>query len=304
MAVLYTSEAQRGEIFAAHFAAELPDLPFHRNTAPDPTNVEYLVAWTAPADVANRFPNLKLLFSVGAGVDQLDLVALPPEVGVVRMLEPGLAEQMQEYVTLAVLGLHRDLPRYISQKSANLWQSGRNIPARERRVGVMGLGQLGKAVLQALAPFGFPLAGWSRSAQQIPGVETFTDLSAFLSRTDILICLLPLTAETTDILDAELFANLPEGAALVHAGRGRQLDHQALLEALASGQLSNAWLDVTDPEPLPEAHPFWEHQQIVLTPHIACQTRADDGARHVIAGIRAYKAGLPISGLIDRARGY
>jgi glyoxylate/hydroxypyruvate reductase A len=304
MAVLYTSEAQRGEIFAAHFAVELPDLPFHRNTAPDPTNVEYLVAWTAPADVASRFPNLKLLFSVGAGVDQLDLAALPPEVGVVRMLEPGLAEQMQEYVTLAVLGLHRDLPRYISQKAANLWKSGRNIPARERRVGVMGLGQLGKAVLQALAPFGFSLAGWSRSAQQIPGVETFTDLSAFLSRTDILICLLPLTAETTGILDAALFAKLPEGAALVHAGRGRQLDHKALLEALASGQLSGAWLDVTDPEPLPTAHPFWEHQQIVLTPHIACQTRADDGARHVIAGIRAHKAGLPISGLIDRARGY
>lgn len=304
MAVLYTSEAKRGEVFAAHFAAELPTLPFHRNEAPDPASVEYLIAWTAPQDVATRYPNLKLLFSVGAGVDQLDLAALPPHVGVVRMLEPGLAEQMQEYVTLAVLGLHRDLPNYISQKSACLWQQGRNVPARERRVGVMGLGQLGTAVLAALMPFGFPLAGWSRSAQQIPGVETFTDLAAFLARTDILICLLPLTAETSGLLDAALFAQLPRGAALVHTGRGRQLNHNALLEALDSGQLSNAWLDVTDPEPLPSDHPFWHHQQIVLTPHIACQTRADDGARHIIAGIRAHKAGLAIPGLIDRTRGY
>ncbi|MCJ8507138.1 glyoxylate/hydroxypyruvate reductase A [Rhizobium lemnae] len=304
MAVLYTSEAQRGEVFAAHFATELPDLPFHRDTAPDPAAIEYLVAWTAPPDVASRYPNLKLLFSVGAGVDQLDLAALPRKVDVVRMLEPGLAEQMQEYVTLAVLALHRDLPRYIHQRPSSLWQPGRNVPARERRVGIMGLGQLGKAVLQALTPFGFPLAGWSRSARQIPGVETFTDLSTFLSRTDILICLLPLTPDTAGILDAGLFSKLPPGAALVHAGRGRQLDHNALLEALASGQLSNAWLDVTEPEPLPAEHPFWNHQQIVLTPHIACQTRADDGARHVIAGIRAHKAGLPIPGLVDRTRGY
>ncbi|MEH0074600.1 glyoxylate/hydroxypyruvate reductase A [Pannonibacter sp. Pt2] len=304
MAVLYTSEARRGEIFAAHFAAELPALPFYRNEAPDPAAVEYLVAWTAPQDVGTLYPNLKLLFSVGAGVDQLNLAALPPHVGVVRMLEPGLAEQMKEYVTLAVLGLHRDLPRYISQKTASLWQSGRNVPARERRVGVMGLGQLGKAVLEALAPFGFPLAGWSRSPQDIPGAGTFTDLPAFLARTDILICLLPLTAETAGLLDAKLFAQLPRGAALVHTGRGRQLDHDALLEALASGQLSSAWLDVTDPEPLPPEHPFWQHQQIVLTPHVACQTRADDGARHVIAGIRAHQAGLPVPGLIDRTRGY
>jgi glyoxylate/hydroxypyruvate reductase A len=241
---------------------------------------------------------------MGAGVDQLDMPRLPPGVGVVRMVEPGIREQMQEYITMAALALHRDLPCYLAQQRAARWRSGRNMPARERRVGVMGLGQLGLAVLEALRPFGFPLAGWSRGARAIDGVACFTDLDAFLARTDILICLLPLTPQTTGILDAALFDRLPMGARLVHAGRGRQLDHEALLAALDSGRVEAAVLDVTEPEPLPSAHPLWSHPRVVLTPHIACQTRAEDAAHHVIAGIRAERAGLPIPGLVNQDRGY
>jgi glyoxylate/hydroxypyruvate reductase A len=266
--------------------------------------VRYLVTWTAPERLAETYPNLRLVFSVGAGVDQFDLAALPPGVGVVRMLEPGLAEQMREYVTLGVLALHRDLPLYLDNQRARRWQAAANRPAAERRVGVMGLGTLGQAALAALTPFGFPLAGWSRSAKAIPGVDCFTDLDAFLARTDILVCLLPLTPETTGLLDARLFARLPEGARLLHAGRGRQLDQAALLAALDSGRLAAAMLDVTDPEPLPAEHPLWVHPQVILTPHVACQTRAEDGAAHVIAGIRADRAGTPAPGLVDRERGY
>ncbi len=304
MAVLFLSDAARGAVFEAAFAEALPGLPFHIGAAPEPEAVEYLVTWTAPADLAETYPNLRLIFSVGAGVDQFDLAALPPHVGVVRMLEPGLPEQMREYVTMATLALHRDLPHYLRQQRVGRWEAGRNRPAAERRVGVMGLGNLGRAVLDALAPFGFPLAGWSRSPREIPGVECFTNLGAFLARTDLLVCLLPLTAETERLLNADLFAQLPEGAALVHAGRGRQLDHSALLAALESGRLSAAFVDVTEPEPLPADHPFWSHPRIVLTPHIACQTRAADGARHVIAGILADRADEPAPGLIDRGRGY
>jgi glyoxylate/hydroxypyruvate reductase A len=304
MALLYTSDPQRGAVFAERFARALPDLPFHIGTAPDPAAVEFLVSWTVPADLEQMYPNLRLIFSVGAGVDQFDLAALPPQVQVVRMLEPGISQQMREYVTLATLALHRDLPLYLGQQREALWKPSHNRPATERRVGVMGLGQLGKAALEALAPFGFQVRGWSRSSRKLPGVETFSDLPPFLRRTDILICLLPLTAQTASILNADLFACLPTGAALVHVGRGRQLDHEALLAALDAGQLAAAWLDVTEPEPLPREHPLWFHPRVVITPHVACQTRAAEGAQHVINGIRAHRAGLPIAGLVDRERGY
>jgi glyoxylate/hydroxypyruvate reductase A len=303
MAVLYLSDPTRGAVFRDAFAAALPGIAFHIGEAPDPLAVDWLVTWTVPDDLA-RYPNLRLIFSVGAGVDQFDLTALPQSVGVVRMLEPGLPQQMQEYITLATLALHRDLPAYLGQQRAGLWKAGRNLPAADRRVGVMGLGMLGQAALAALRPFGFPLAGWARSPRQIDGVACFTDLDAFLARTDLLICLLPLTAETENILDANLFTRLPRGAQLVHAGRGRQLDHTALIAALDDGQLSAAVLDVTAPEPLPPGHPLWSHPQVILTPHIACQTRPVDGARHVIAAIQADLAGAPIPGLVDRARGY
>lgn len=304
MAILYLSDPQRGEVFRAACTRALPDLPFYIGHAPDPGAVRYLVTWTAPADLAATYPNLRMILSVGAGVDQFDLATLPEDLQVVRMLDPGIAAQMQEYITLAVLALHRDLPQYLSQQKTGQWRAGQNRPAAERRVGVMGLGQLGQAALAALRPFGFPLAGWSRSPRQIAGVECFTDLDRFLARTDLLVCLLPLTPETHGLLNAGLFARLPRGACLVHAGRGRQLDHAALLQALQSGQLAGAMLDVTEPEPLPTDHPLWHDPRVVLTPHIACQTRGGTAAAHVIAAIRADLAGQAVPGRIDRAKGY
>jgi glyoxylate/hydroxypyruvate reductase A len=304
MAVLYLSDPVRGAVFRDIFAAELPEMPFHETVAPDPAAVRYLVTWTAPADIARTYPNLRLIFSVGAGVDQFDLGALPPGVGVARMLEPGIARQIAEYATLGVLALHRDLPRYIDQGRAGIWAPGTNVTAAARRVGVLGLGELGRAALAALEPFGFARAGWSRTERRIEGVDCFTDRAAFLARTDILLCLLPLTPETEGFLDAALFAELPRGARLLHMGRGRQLDHEALIAALDMGQLDAAMLDVTEPEPLPAEHPLWSHPKVILTPHVAAQTSAADGARHVIAGIRADRAGSPVAGLIDRERGY
>ncbi|MET1416616.1 glyoxylate/hydroxypyruvate reductase A [Roseibium sp. HPY-6] len=304
MAVLFTSTAERGVIFSERFAQAMPDLPFYIGTAPDPALVEYLIAWTAPDNLAEAYPNLKMIFSVGAGVDQFNFDILPSQIGIVRMLEPGIREQMREYTTLAVLGLHRDLPLYIAQQRGRVWKQALNVPASERRVGVMGLGQLGQTALDMLKPFGFELAGWSRTPKALPGVEVFTDRTAFLARTDILICLLPLTSATEGILNAELFRELPAGAALIHAGRGKQLDGDALLSALDAGHLSAAWLDVTDPEPLPESSGLWQHPSVVITPHVACQTRARDGADHVIAGIRAHRAGDRILGLVSREKGY
>ncbi|SEE29840.1 2-hydroxyacid dehydrogenase [Ruania alba] len=297
----------RAQIFSDRFARDLPDVPCI--TAPDavdPTQVRYLLTWDAPPDL-DRYTGLEVLFSIGAGVDQLDLDAVPPHVAVVRMIEPGLVATMQEYATMAVLMLHRELPRYLEQQRAGQWNNHPVRPARGRRVGVLGLGMLGQAVLASLAPFGFELAGWSRSAKQVDGVRCLhgeAALPGFLAETDILICLLPLVESTAKILDADLFAALPRGAGLVHVGRGGHLDQAALLEALDSGHLAGAVLDVTDPEPLPADDPLWHHPRVVLTPHVAGATQAETAADAVIANIRRIQAGERPEGLVDRALGY
>lgn len=302
MALLFLSDARRGAVFRQAFAEALPDVPFHEGTAPDPAAVRWIVSWAAPDP--GHYPNLELIFSTGAGVDQFDLPAIPPQVGIVRMLDPGIARQMAEYVAMATLVLHRDLPAYLAQQARGDWHERPGLPAARRRVGVMGLGQLGQAVLAALKPFGFPLLGYNRLARAIAGVDCLTDLPEFLSRTDILICLMPLTDETRGILDARLFAQLTPGARLVHVGRGAQLVGADLIAALDSGHLAAAMLDVTNPEPLPPGDPLWRHPGVIVTPHIAARTDDATGAAHVVAGVRAALAGDPVPGLIDRARGY
>jgi glyoxylate/hydroxypyruvate reductase A len=305
---VYKAEPQRGQQWAEIFRQEAPEIDFRFwPDVGDAATVRYLAAWEPPADLATRFPNLQLLLSTGAGVDQFDFAALPPGLPVVRMVEPGIVNGMVEYVSHAVLDLHRDMPAYRRAQRLRQWQTIEVRPASERRVGVLGLGSLGQAVLGKLVSFGFDCAGWSRSRHDVPGVVCYaaTDgLGSFLARSDILVCLLPLTDATRGILNAALFAKLPSGASIVHVGRGPQLVAADLLRTLDEGHLAEAVLDVTDPEPLPQDDALWLHPRVRITPHIASMTQPKSAARVVIDNLRRFERGEPLVGLVDRSRGY
>jgi len=305
---LYKSDPVRGRQWAEVFARRAPEIDFRIwPDIGDPAQVRFLAAWEPPDDLATRFPNLSVLFSSGAGVDQFDFAALPAALPIVRMVEPGIVRGMVEYVTHAVLDLHRDMPAYRRQQARGEWKPIAVRPASERRIGVLGLGSLGQAVLAQLVAFGFDCAGWSRSRHAVAGVACHAgpdELGAFLARTEILVCLLPLTDSTRGFLDARLFAALPAGASLVHVGRGPQLVAHDLLAALDSGHLREAVLDVTDPEPLPPSHALWQHPNVRITPHIASMTQPLSAAEVVIDNLQRFAAGETMLGLVDRARGY
>jgi glyoxylate/hydroxypyruvate reductase A len=241
---------------------------------------------------------------VGAGIDHIDLSVVPEHIPIVRMVEPGLVDGMVEYVTMSVLAIHRNLIEYMR---APRWKALNVVPASTRSVGVMGLGVLGRAVLQALGAFGYRRYGWSRTPHEMPGVRCYAgadSLYDFASQCDILVCLLPLTALTRHILDRRLMSAMPRGAWLINVGRGGHLDQPALLDALDSGHLGGAVLDVFATEPLPDSHPFWRHPRVVVTPHIAAETQPGTAAPIVLDNIRRHQRGEPMRDVIDRARGY
>lgn len=274
----------------------------------DPAQVEVAFAWrTQPGDLA-RYPNLRAVFSLGAGVDGLLAdPAFPRQVPLVRMVDPNLGVLMTEYVLAAVLRHHCELDHYQRLQQAGRWEKRVRPFAADRVVGVMGMGELGASAAAALLGLGFSVRGWSRRIRTLPGLETFAGeagLTAFLAGTQILVCLLPLTAQTRGILGAATFSRMPRGSCVVNAARGGHVVDADLLAALDSGQLSSATLDVFETEPLPAGHPFWSHQRILVTPHIASVTSLPTAAALVVDNLKQWRAGGTLRNVVDPDRGY
>jgi glyoxylate/hydroxypyruvate reductase len=278
----------------------------------DPVEVHYAAVWKPRPGELAAFANLRVIFNLGAGVDALMADSSLPQVPLVRVAVGDLTDRMTEYVVLHVLMHHRQELYLRESQRAKRWAPKFQWPASAISVGIMGLGTLGSNAAGALARLGFRISGWSRSPKQIDGVECFhghAQLPSFLERTDILVCLLPLTPDTRHILNAELFAKLhrdsPMGApVLINAGRGGLQNEADILRCLEDGTLGAASLDVYASEPLPADSPFWSHPKIVLTPHNAADTDPDEISKYVARQIARFEAGGALENVVDPARGY
>jgi glyoxylate/hydroxypyruvate reductase A len=277
-----------------------------------PAEVHYAAVWKPGHGELAAFANLRAIFNLGAGVDALMADSSLPKVPLVRVAVGDLTSRMTEYVVLHVLMHHRQEPYLRASQHAKRWQPKFQWPASAISVGIMGLGMLGSNAAGALRRLGFRVSGWSRSPKQIEGIDCFhgrAQIDAFLQRTDILVCLLPLTPETRQILDRGLFAKLnrngPIGApVLINAGRGGLQNEADILACLNDGTLGAASLDVFAEEPLPADSPFWTHPKVVLTPHNAADTDPDEISKYVARQIERFEAGAALENVVDPARGY
>jgi len=309
LVVLFYSEIDDPAPWRAALARALPELDFR--VWPEigrREEIDYALVWRPPAGMLASLPRLKAILSLGAGVDHLfDDVQLPAGMPVTRMVDAGLAVQMSEYAMYGVLHFHRSMDRYALMQRERQWRQLPAVPPSQRTVGVMGLGVLGGDFACKAQVMGFRVIGWSRRARGLEGVAEYhgsEGLAPFLAATQILVNFLPLTQETNGILDRRLFAQLPRGAFLVNLARGGHLVEEDLVEALDSGQVGGALLDVFVQEPLPAGHAFWQHPKILVTPHIAGQAIADLMVEQVVDNIRRLERGETPCGLVDRKRGY
>lgn len=309
MALVLRVGPAREQWWLEHMRSLLPEIECRLWGDPgDVDEIEIAVVWKPPAGGLKRFPNLRAIVSIGAGIDHvLADPELPKYVPIIRTTGEDLKVRMREYVTLHVLRLHRRLPDIEAAQERREWLQLVNPPAYERKVGLMGLGDLGADCARALNALGFDVAGWSRRPKVIDGVKSFAgqeSFAAFLNRTEILVCLLPLTPATIGILNAELFEKLPKGASIINAARGGHLVEEDLLKALDAGQVGSAILDAFKTEPLPADHPFWDHPKVLVTPHVASLIDPVTGGKAIAANVRKFLAGEPVPDLVDLEQGY
>jgi glyoxylate/hydroxypyruvate reductase A len=309
MAILFKSDPDDTRGWAAELARRLPGAEVRVwPEIGNPDDIEFCVGWAFPPGSLRKFSNLKALQSLGAGVDHVFLDPdLPETLPIARIVDPSMTEDMTQWVVLNVLRFHKQDVEYRQLQAEGRWHELPPPAWQSRRVGVMGLGELGGHALRRLQQFGFPIAGWSRTAKPMEGIETFAGadgLRPFLARTDIVVVLLPLTPATEDLLNRERLSWLPHGAFVINGGRGRLLVDEDLVALLDAGHLGGAALDVFRREPLEPSHPFWRHPKVVITPHVSALTRAETAAPQIVENYRRALTGRPLLHPVDRHRRY
>ncbi|SDO94391.1 glyoxylate/hydroxypyruvate reductase A [Rhodoferax sp. OV413] len=275
--------------------------------APGSPPADYAVVWAPPQAFFDEQPGLKAVFNLGAGVDALLKLRIPPQTQLVRLDDAGMAVQMAEYVCHALIRHFRALDAYEADTHAGRWAQRPTRARADFPVGILGAGVLGQRVAQALRGFDFPVNVWSRQPKQLDGVRGFAgaaQLDDFLAASKGLVCLLPLTVDTENILNRRSLSRLQPGGYLVNVARGAHLVEADLLALLDSGHLAGATLDVFRNEPLPAAHPFWAHPKISITPHTSARTLREESLAQIAGKLQALLQGQPVAGMVERERGY
>lgn len=306
MRVVYFSADQDGAVWVPGLAAALPGAHVEQ-WEPGAPPADFAVVWKPPQQLLDEQTRLQAIFNTGAGVDALMKLRLPSGVPVVRLDDAGMSVQMAEYVCHAVIRHFREFEGYEADMDRGKWSFRKPRSRLDFPVGILGLGVLGERVARAVAQFDFPVNGWSQSPKNIAGVRSFhgaAQLNDFLAASRFLVCLLPLTPDTENMLDAQRLAQLRPGGYVINVARGAHVVDADLIAALDRGHLAGATLDVFRVEPIPAGHPFWTHPKITLTPHTSARTLRSESIAQIAFKIGALQRGEPVAGRVDAARGY
>ncbi|MGB5691966.1 MAG: glyoxylate/hydroxypyruvate reductase A [Flavobacteriaceae bacterium] len=290
-------------------ASAAPQITFYSYLEDHPKDdIEIAMVWKHPTGIFKEYPSLKYVASFGAGVDfLLDDPEIPSHVKITRVVDPVLASDMSEFVIAALFSFMKNLTRYRTDQISKVWDPLPYKRIGDLTVGIMGMGALGSRLAADLCQIGFKVVGWSRSRKKLDAVECYTgekQKSDFLSRSNVLVCLLPLTRETSGIIKTKLFKQLPQGAYVINVARGGHLVDQDLIDMIDHGHISGACLDVYHQEPLPEGHPFWNHPKVFMTPHVASVSDVRAVVPQLLDNYYRFKKGEPLLNEVSTLRGY
>ena len=309
-ALLYYSESAPADLWAVELEKSLPtdvELRIYPQLG-NLVDINFALCWKPKPGLLASLPNLQLIFSMAAGFDHiLQDPERPIHVPIVRIIDHTLSNMMAEYAIYAVLGFHRHMLEFTQDQRDNVWAARWPRYTADVNVGILGIGAIGTNVANKLSMFGFQVHGWSRSQKSLRGITCHygqDGLSEMLPLCEQIVCVLPLTEETKGILNNETLNTLPKGSYVTNIGRGGHINDADLLEALNSGQIAGAFLDVFSEEPLPQGHPYWQHNKVIMTPHIAGEVIPKSCAKSIANNISRFRSGQPICGIANLDRGY